>query len=357
MKLLYATANQYPSILANRLQVKLMSQALAKQLGTDFTLGVNEFKEAHNFVPKIKVFGGWTKSPYLALRYLRFASHQHFTHIYCREAKLLFFMQLFSRLFSRRFVFVYEAHYFSTDFYYRHISAWADRVVVIASSIRGQLIKTGIAPTKILVAPDGVDLKQFTIPDSATDCRRQCHLPTDKFIALYAGHLYDWKGAWVLAETAKLLPDNFMVVFVGGTSEDLDRFKTKYGGIDKLKILGWKDHNEMPYLLKAADVLVLPNAKPTMPFAEYTSPMKLFEYLASGTPIVASDLPSLREILSNQNSILFPPEDFTALATNLKQLQQDKNLGKTLAKQALTDAKEYDWDRRAARIIAFIRSL
>src|SRR4029453_3355448 len=99
-----------------------------------------------------------------------------------------------------------------------------------------------------------------------------------------------------------------------------------------------------------ADLLVLPN-RATSVSASYTSPLKLFEYLAAGRPIVASDLPALREILRDrENAWLVPADDPAALATALDRLARDRGLALRLARAAFDEAAEFSWDRRAARL-------
>ena len=82
----------------------------------------------------------------------------------------------------------------------------------------------------------------------------------------------------------------------------------KAKGSENILVLGHKPHKTMPVFLKAADVLVLPNSAKEEISRSYTSPLKLFEYMASGRPIVASDLPSIREVLNENNSLLVSPD-------------------------------------------------
>ena len=90
-------------------------------------------------------------------------------------------------------------------------------------------------------------------------------------------------------------------------------------------------------------------------YAFYASPLKLFEYMASGRPIIASDLPALREILNDKNALFFEPGNADDLARAIKMLKQSQALGYHLSQQALSDVKEYTWDKRALKILDFIR--
>lgn len=84
-------------------------------------------------------------------------------------------------------------------------------------------------------------------------------------------------------------------------------------------------------------------------------PLKLFEYMASGRPIIASDLPALREVLNDKNALFFKPSDASDLARVIKMLISSQTLGYHLSQQALADVKEYTWDKRAKKILEFIK--
>ena len=97
---------------------------------------------------------------------------------------------------------------------------------------------------------------------------------------------------------------------------------------------------------------------PYRPIADFFfSPMKLFEYMASHTPVVASDLPSTAEVIRDgENGLLYPPGDREALAAALRTLRDDPATGTRLAEQAARDVEDYTWTARARRILALINS-
>jgi len=122
----------------------------------------------------------------------------------------------------------------------------------------------------------------------------------------------------------------------------------------KIALAGHQLHETMPLWMKAADILVLPNKGQENISKLYTSPLKLFEYMVIGRPIVASDLPSLREILNAKNAILFEPDNSKSLALAIKKLIQDSSRAQLLADQARLDAQKYSWSARAKKILEFI---
>lgn len=246
---------------------------------------------------------------------------------------------------------VFEAHKFSKfkQFIYRRLLA--DKLIVITEGLRREFEKVGFK--NILVAPDGVDLEEFALNVSQEEARKKVSLPLDKKIVMYTGHLYDWKGVGILIEAVKYFPENYLLVLVGGTKEDLEDYGRRIkaaGSEKKIFLLGQWSHKIIPIYLKAADVLVLPNKAGDQVSESYTSPLKLFEYMASGRPIVSSDLPSLREILNDQNAILVQPNNAMALADAIKSILENHVLAGQLIFQALEDVKKYTWKKRAEEI-------
>lgn len=241
-------------------------------------------------------------------------------------------------------------------------------IVAISQGLKEKLLGLGISEQKILVAHDGVDLKKFQIPSAAADqIREELRLPLDKKIIMYTGHLYEWKGASVLLEVAQKssIPSQsplkirgeaggIVFVFVGGTEHDISRFRQKAKDLDNVLILGHRPHSEIPKYLAAADVLVLPNSAKKNISKYYTSPMKLFEYMASGRPIAASDLPSLREVLNEDTAVFALPDDPESLTLAIQKILSDKELSARIGQNSKELVKTFTWDGRAKKILNFI---
>ncbi|MFO7692965.1 MAG: glycosyltransferase family 4 protein [Vicinamibacterales bacterium] len=176
----------------------------------------------------------------------------------------------------------------------------------------------------------------------------------------YAGHLYPWKGPDVLLAALERLP-GVQALIVGGLAgePDLERVRALAGRVapGRVTFAGQVDPPRVAGLLRQADVLVLPNT-PGRVSAAYTSPLKLFEYMASGRPTVASDLPALREILRpDENAVLVEAGSAEALAAGLARVLGDAALAARLAAQAREDVREWTWDRRAGRIEALLEAV
>ncbi len=250
--------------------------------------------------------------------------------------------------------FIYEMHDVRKGYFQRRALRRAGGIVVITRGLADYCWKAGVAEDDIVVAPDGVRLEDFDISGDKMELRKKTGLPKDKNIVLYAGHLYSWKGADVLAQAAASLDKNTLVVFVGGNGPDLAAFKLRFGSDSHIFMAGWQPYQKLPYYFKAADVLVLPNSAKDDISRLYTSPIKLFQYMASGVPIVASDLPSIREILDESNAIFARPDDPSDLAQKISMLVGDLALGGRLAAKAAEDVQLYSWSARASNILGFI---
>ncbi|MFH1308724.1 MAG: glycosyltransferase family 4 protein, partial [Patescibacteria group bacterium] len=227
------------------------------------------------------------------------------------------------------------------------------KIIVVTRGLKKDLIKNNIKENKILVASDGIDLDDFKIKESEQECRKKLNLPLDKKLVLYTGHLYSWKGVETLALASKYV--NGLVVIVGGIKWYLTNFKkfVKRNKLDVL-VLGYKDYSLIPFYLKSSDCLVLCGTKRSTVSKKYTSPMKMFEYMASKKPIVASDLESFKEVLNNKNSILVESDNEKALADGINKVLGDRDLAQKLSSQAYLDVQKYTWDDRAKQILDFV---
>lgn len=298
----------------------------------------------------IPFLGFWLQSITFSISVFFYLIFKKTDIIYSRDL-----LPLFLLYFLRRKI-IYEAHYLPKNFWlYQWLLKGLKGLVVITQKLKEFYQNKGIQAEKILVAPDGVDLEQFQIKESREECRRKLNLPLDKKIILYTGHFYLWKGTLVLAEAAKFLAGDCLVVFVGGTEKENEKFRIRTKEFNNILIVRYQPHKEIPYWLRAADVLVLPNSGKQKISQFYTSPLKLFEYMASQKPIIASDLPSIREILNTNNSFLIKPDDPIMLAKKIDYVLENYALAIEKAKRAFQDAEKYTWNKRAGKIINFFK--
>lgn len=202
---------------------------------------------------------------------------------------------------------------------------------------------------KTFVEMNAVDIDDFNINISTHEARTQLNLSHEKKIILYTGHLYSWKGVETLATAASKFSEDILFYFVGGTLEDVERFRAAYKASKNVFFVGHFPHDQMPIWQKAADILVIPNSGKQNISVYYTSPMKLFEYLASDRPIIASDLPSIREI-AGDFPVYFTPDSASDLEQVIKTVL---NEGWSVDKQKIREfINNHSWLNRGKRILA-----
>ena len=235
----------------------------------------------------------------------------------------------------------------------------AIRALPITEAMREWLsdaYQVDLQPPFALVAPMGVDLEQYhNLPDPE-NAREKLGLAKG-FTAGYAGHLYAGRGIDMLEDLAYRNPD-VHYLWVGGEPEAVEvwRSRLQQAGLQNVQLLGFVPNERLPLVQAACDVLLMPYERKISvsgggDTAQFASPMKQFEYLASGRAILASDLPVFREILNEGNAVLLPPEDVAAWDQALKQLIADDSRRNTLAEIARKDAAQYDWRERARRLL------
>jgi glycosyltransferase involved in cell wall biosynthesis len=244
----------------------------------------------------------------------------------------------------------------------REARVWhgADGYVTITQGLADEMVRRHGPRQMLAVIPDGTRL-----PDPAPQARTpHTHAPEahtgkpDEGVVAYAGHLYAWKGVDVLLQALALLPDVRGLIVGGHAAEpDLARVQAlaaQLGIAERVTFTGLIEPSQVAARLRSATILALPNPASAIS-THYTSPLKLFEYMAAARPIVASDLPSIREVLhDNVDAVLVPPGDPEALAAALRRVLLDRELAARLAAAGYAAVAEYGWDRRAARLEALL---
>ena len=207
---------------------------------------------------------------------------------------------------------------------------------------------------KVVWAPDGVSIEDFALSITKEDARRKLGLAVKGRYVVYTGHFYSWKGIDTLIKAAALLPKDITVLLVGGgTPEDSTLLKEKLP--ENIILIGQKKYSEIPFYLKAADCLVITGTAKDEHSNYFTSPLKLFEYMASGRPIVASGTSAIQEVLVHKkNSWLVQPDDERALADGIAYIFENPSTAKLLVEEAKRDVENYTWEKRAKKIISSI---
>ena len=233
----------------------------------------------------------------------------------------------------------------------RSFSENIDGVVFIASQLRETIREQYELPLKkTLVAHDGVTLSKYD-GISQEQARESLELPRDGNLVVYTGHLYVNKGVEQLVQAAS--DTDSSVYIVGGYEEDLQRVKSEVNVPENVTFTGFVQPSEIPKYQRASDILVA-TAKPD---AEYYSPLKLFEYMAAGKPIVATYTDAFAEVLTDDKNCIFVSSgDSKEMAEAIEDLLSDTELRTRLGESNCEAAKQYSWTRRAERISEFIES-
>jgi glycosyltransferase involved in cell wall biosynthesis len=233
----------------------------------------------------------------------------------------------------------------------REVGVWrrADAYVTITAALRTELEGRFGSRPRLAVVPDGVRIAARNSAGTREDSSR---------VVAYAGHLYAWKGVDVLLDALSRIADATGLIIGGHSAEpDLARAKSlaeRLGVGARITFTGMVEPTHVAGLLTQADVLALPNPASAIS-TRYTSPLKLFEYMVARRPIVASDLPAIREVLRDGvNALLVPAGDPIALAHAIERLFNDRTLAARLAQAAFDQVPAYSWERRAERLEALL---
>lgn len=220
------------------------------------------------------------------------------------------------------------------------------RVVVISEGLKTDLVEEfGI--DSALVAHDGASL---------TGGEGTFALAENGYINVgYAGGLRPGNGIELIIDLANHFA-NYKFHVVGGSTLEINEWK-RLQLHSNIIWHGRMDPSDVAGFLKACDILLAPyqdgpKTRAGRDTSRWMSPLKIFEYMASGTPFLVSDYPVLREVLSEETAMLIPPRDIEQWRLKLEQLAHNGVLRETLARSALSRLKNsYTWDKRAAKVL------
>lgn len=227
------------------------------------------------------------------------------------------------------------------------------RGAIAINSIIAEELKASFprSPAHFLVEPNGVDLAAFP-GTSKSEARAALGLPQEVPMVLYAGRFFEWKGLEILPKAAERTP-HICWQTVGGSEAHFKEF-VREALPSNLFFAGSRPYTEMPLWLAAADALLVLGTKRDIQSYRYTSPMKLFEYLAADRPIIASRTPALSQVVSEREVLWYEPDSAESFAEQVRFVAtHPAELSPRLA-EAKKLAKTYTWKARAERVKQFI---
>ena len=289
-----------------------------------------------------------------------------FDVVYSRDPVSLFLLRRLSKFRGLLDLpLIHESHVFPGERNARTtLAKELDGLVVVTEGIKEKYVQAGVEEARVLVDPDAVDLEQFDIPQTLEEARKKLGIGVNLKMVSFVGSFHTMgmeKGIPEIIESSKSLLERFSDLyfyFVGGP---LDREPGYRRMIDRDNLpqerfvfLKRQPLGDVPLWMKASDILLMPHPRNTF-YSFYVSPLKMFEYMASKRPIVASKLPAIEEILADgRNALLGEAGNATAIAENVKALLSDPGIGERLAAQAFRDVQRHTWTKRAHRITEFM---
>ena len=233
------------------------------------------------------------------------------------------------------------------------------RVLCLTSAMRDELRRRGVREEILAVEGDAVDLRRFTPAPDATEGRRLLGIRTDRLVVGYVGRLKTLgmeKGvSHILQALARLKHERaFFGCIVGGPDGDrreYEQLATSLGlGAEDVAFPGEIPAHDVPQALAACDILAMPF--PDLPhYRTHMSPLKMFEYMAAGRPIVTSDLPTVRDVLSEETAVFCAPGEVESLAGALAWIRANPDTAAARAAAARTLVTYHTWEERMKRAL------
>jgi glycosyltransferase involved in cell wall biosynthesis len=364
-RIIYISNSPLPSRSANSIHVMKMCEAFLKS-GIDITLVIP--LRLKNLDLRIDVFNFYSINKKFKIKKL--------LTLPGRGMALFYFLAMFYSIFRKtdiiytreieaaalssfiRKKFILEMHSYFIDkideVLFRKISKkhYFKKLVLISNSLRSRLINYGFGPEKIMVLPDAVDLNIFSKKNKKENSRIRVG---------YGGHLFSGRGIEIIVKLAELMPDIDFFLW-GGTEEFIDFWKEKTKKINNIYFKGFVKSSILAKELVKCDVLLMPYQKKVAVFGnrhdtvDWMSPMKMFEYMATARPIIASDLPVIREILTDgKNAILVKCDDTQEWKKAINSLIRNREFAENIGKNARNDVENnYTWDIRVKKILELL---
>lgn len=360
---IYLSTKRFPSTTADHIYTRFLAKAFAGILGDSFRLVISGAAPAElSGIPVISVsrpkrfrrifFFFWL--PWFAI------SHGY------RTRDSVFFSNDFHLLSTLAFwknfpFFTYRIcsdwHLLSETSRDEYVAKCSDYLITTSRRLKEILVaRTGVDAGRVNVVYGGIDLEPYSLAVSRD--RKSLGLPDGKLLVGYVGYfktLGKDKGLVTMIKALRALSDDIHMVFVGGTAGEIHEYQqvaAAEGVGDRCIWFERQSFEDVVAYEKALDILVIPY--PDEPhFRDYGFPMKVYEYLASGTPIVYSNLAIMREVLGTRAEA-FVPGDVFSLENAIQKLLLPE--AKVQAATNAVNIAEYSWDKKAVAILSLTKN-
>jgi len=209
----------------------------------------------------------------------------------------------------------------------------------------------GLNSDKIFVAHDGVDVTEFKrfAKLNKRELRKKLGLPLEKEIICYAGSLREGRGVEFILDAATFYKDkNYLFLIIGGRNSEINKYKNKLSS-NNVVFTGYIENSKVPLYLRCSDLLVMPYQRKVVTI-DGCSPMKVFEYLASGGYILAPVFPSFYEVMKDFEGISFyEPEDNRKFIVEIGKILSNPN--SLIFHDRLDKLNTYSWQNRAKKLL------
>jgi len=367
MRIIYVAGSPVPSKAANSVHVMKMSHALADlehqvtlccPKATDSDLSKQEVYDLYGVKPNFEFnphtpFSSRIGLILYAMKNAALAKREKADFVFSRCLFTAWFCSIFGikTLFERHDA--WENNPTAAKIFKRLMASKnCLGLVVISKALEDQITsKFGIERNRMIIAADAADpLPETSAPPPFEKVKGKINVG-------YVGHLYKGRGIDIIADAAKQLPGMEFHI-VGGTDEDLTYWRHELKSHENIHFYGHMSHNAASRYLQHFDVLLAPYQKKVSVAGggntvQWMSPLKIFEYMSTGKPMISSDLPVLHEVLKpDKNAYLCIADDVDDWVSVLQSIQKNPTKAAQIGATAKEDfLQNYTWLRRSEKII------
>ncbi len=234
------------------------------------------------------------------------------------------------------------------------------KIITISETLKKMLLENhpNLNAIPIQVCHDAIDIDRFPeTPNNPSEMKLKLKIDPGRKIVMYVGHLYKGRGIDLIEQLAQIQPD-LEFVLIGGLPKDVHYRRTKaiQLGLNNLRYLGFIPNSKLNKYYQIADALIMPYERKVSvsgggDTSGWMSPLKTFEYMASGKPLISSDLPSLRETLNADNSVLVEPGNLEQWKYSIEYTLTNIPFANKISRNARRQAEQNTWLTRAENIL------